>query len=293
MNKPVRIANPHIHELGEGPFWDPVRERLLWVDILRNLIFSGTVDDDGLITISETFDAGETVGAVAISQSGEWIIAGTRGLLVRAAEGGNLLRGPRLIEGAHRRLNDGKPDPAGRYLVGSVSTDQASFTEELFQVDLDRTIRVIDRDLSLSNGMGWSVSGTRFYSIDTERRALFERSYDPRSGHTGTRHLLVEFDAGLPDGMCVDADDFLWIAMWGLGQVRRYTSEGKLDSVVEVPAPNTSCVAFAGKNLDVLIITTASAGLTPRQLETNPDSGRIFSYRPETPGSPQSLWSPF
>ena len=155
----------------------------------------------------------------------------------------------------------------------------------------DGTLHVLDDDLTLSNGLAWSVEGTALYSVDTERRRISVRPYDPTTGETGSRETFVELEDGYPDGICLDADGGLWVAIWGLGRVHRYATDGSLDRVIEVPAPHTSAVAFAGHDLDILVITTASDGLTPAQRREFPDSGRLFTTRPGVAGHPQPLWS--
>jgi sugar lactone lactonase YvrE len=129
------------------------------------------------------------------------------------------------------------------------------------------------------------------YSIDTLRQTVFVRDYDPQTGTAGPREPFLTVDEGYPDGMCLDVDEHLWIAMWGLGQVHRYSPAGGLVSVIEVPAPHVSSVAFAGPGLDTLVITTATQDLTDEQLARFPDSGRLFTASPGVAGLPQALWS--
>lgn len=289
----VRVAHPQVHELAEGPFWDPVRARLLWVDIRRGRVYSADLSPDGFLEIRDEVALDETIGAVAASATGAWLIAGAERLYVRDAAG-VVHPGPRVISGGgSRRLNDGKPDPLGRYLIGSLSLAGPSNQEELLQVGHDGSIKTIDDDLTLSNGLAWSADGSRLYSIDTERRTVFVRAYDVASGRVGPRsvHLLV--DDGYPDGMCMDAEEHLWIAIWGLGRVHRYSPSGELVASIDVPAPHTSSVAFAGPDLDVLVITTATQDLDDEQLEQFPHSGRVFTVRPGVRGLPQPLWAGF
>lgn len=289
----VRVAHPQVHELAEGPFWDPIRARLLWVDIRRGRVYSADLTPEGLLEIRDELSLDETVGAVAASATGAWLIAGAERLYVRD-EAGDLHAGPRLIDGdASRRLNDGKPDPIGRYLVGSLSLAGPSKREELVQIDRDGSIAVIDDDLTLSNGLAWSRDGSRLYSVDTERRVVFVRSYDVASGRVGPRSAHLFFDDGYPDGMCIDAEGHLWIAMWGPGRVDRYSPAGELVASIDVPSPHTSSVAFAGRDLDVLVITTATQDLDDDQLRQFPHSGRIFTVRPGVCGLPQPLWAGF
>jgi sugar lactone lactonase YvrE len=292
QQREARVANDETFVLAEGPFWDLRRGLIRWVDIRRGLVLGGTLAHDGTIDIVERVAIGGTVGAMAPAASGEWIVANGDDLLL--FEGDAVVRRIPVLgsEGA-RRFNDGKPDAGGRYLVGTLSLAGPSHNEELLIVERDGSWRVLDDDLTLSNGIGWSAGGTRLYSIDTMRRLVFVRDYDVATGETGPREVFLELADGYPDGMCVDAQDHVWIAIWGAGQVRRYSPAGELVHVIDVPAPHTSSVAFAGQLLDTLVITTASDELDPGQLEAFPLSGRIFTAVPGVTGLPQPLWGGF
>lgn len=292
MTTTVNVANPEIHELAEGPFWDPVRHRLLWVDIRRGLVFEGMLEADGAVDIVQRVSFPGTVGAVAVAADGQWIVAGTEELFL-CDPSGAVRPGPRVLaRRSGRRLNDGKPDPAGRFVVGSLNLTSDDSTEELLAVlDRDGTVRVLDDDLTLSNGLGWTVDGSRMYSVDTLRQTVYVRDYDPRTGAAGPRAPFLTVKEGYPDGMCLDEQEHLWIALWGLGQVHRYSPSGALVSVIDVPAPHVSSVAFAGPRLDTLVITTATQDLTAAQLARFPESGRLFTTVPGVLGLPQPLWS--
>lgn len=295
MSNVPAVANPRIHLLAEGPFWDAARSRLLWVDILEGLVLTGILDADGRLEIIDEFSVNdgsdaETTGAVAAALDGGCLVAATERLLVRGPTG-EVRELVRLLDsGGARRLNDGSPDPAGRYLVGTLSLQKPSQTEQLFLVDHDGSVRVLDDDLTLSNGIAWNTEGTRMFSVDTLRRHIHVRDYDVATGSTGPRETFVQLADGSPDGICIDADDHLWVAVWGRGEVHRYAPDGTLERVLTVPAPRVSAVAFAGDDLRTLVITTASNGLTAEQLHQWPDSGRLFTLTPGVAGHPQPLW---
>lgn len=290
--QPPRVATDDAYVLAEGPFWDSVRGQVLWVDIRRGLVLSGILADDGTIDEVDRIRIDGTVGSVAPSAAGSWIVA--NGDDIVGVEHGELRRRIAVLgsRGA-RRFNDGKPDAAGRYLVGTLSLTGPSDREELLLVERDGSWRVIDDDLTMSNGIGWSADGTLLYTIDTLRRRVYVRPYDVLTGETGAREVLIELADGYPDGMCVDAEDHLWIAVWGLGRVHRYTPSGELEHVIDIPAPHTSSVAFAGPLLDTLVVTTASDELSDDQLEAHPLSGRLFTVVPGVTGLPQPLWRGF
>jgi len=287
----VILACPLTCELGEGPVWDPIREVVLWVDIRRGLVFSGVLDTHGKISRVDHVSFPETVGAVAVADDGSWIVATARALTLLPRSGRMQEIAQVVPDGQPRRTNDGKTDPSGRLLIGTLSLLGESDSEVLTRLEHDGTLTIIDDDLTLSNGLAWSPDGSILYSIDTLRRVVFARSYDARTGATGPRRTLIEFDSGFPDGMCADEQGHLWIAIWGLGEIRRYSPEGALQQTIAVPAPHVSSVAFAGPELDTLVITTATQDLTEQQLSSYPLSGKVFTMRPEVPGLPVPLWN--
>ncbi|MEE6282246.1 SMP-30/gluconolactonase/LRE family protein [Georgenia sp. MJ170] len=285
----LRVATEDAYVLAEGPFWDAPRDRLMWVDIERGLVVVGTLGADGRIAVVEQVSFPGRVGAVAPSAAGDWIVAVDTRLVVRRRSG-EVTDGPVLLPaGAGRRLNDGLPDPVGRYLVGTLRMDGPSTEEVLVVVDDD--VRVLDDDLMLSNGLAWSADGATLYSIDTEAQIIYRRPWDAAAGTGGERTAHLRVTDGFPDGMTIDAEDHLWVAIWGGGQVRRYAPDGSLVATVEVPVPFVSSVAFAGPRLSTLVITTSHRDLDAAGRRRHPDAGRLFTLEPGVFGAPQPLWS--
>lgn len=286
----VVVADATTCELGEGPVWDPIRQAVLWVDILRGIVFSGRLDDRGRVSGVEEVTFSGAVGAVAIAEDGSWIVAETHTLVHRLTSGAVRELARVVPADETRRTNDGKPDPAGRFLVGTLQTDGESEREVLSRLENDGSLTTIDDDLTLSNGLAWSSDGSVLYSVDTLRHVVHARSYDAATGAHGPRRVLVEVD-GLPDGLCCDEEGFLWLAIWGRGEVRRYSPDGVLERTLRVPAPHVSSLAFAGSDLDILVITTATEDLTEEQLSAFPLSGKLFTVRPGVRGLPVAPWS--
>jgi sugar lactone lactonase YvrE len=177
--------------------------------------------------------------------------------------------------------------------VGTLKIDESPTTHErLVVVQPDGRLDDLDSDLSLSNGLGWSPDGSVLYSIDTVPRIVYARDYDVASGTAGPRRVLIALDEGVhPDGMCVDADGQLWIAIWGRGEVRRYTPDGELTRTIEVPSPHTTCVTFAGPELATMVITSATKGLGRDELARHPLAGRLFTVDAGLRGLPATWWS--
>jgi sugar lactone lactonase YvrE len=278
-------------ELAEGPTWDAAHQRLRWVDIPAGAVHEGTLAD-GRIEVTGGLRVAGTAGAVAAADDGTLVVAGQEALLVVHPDG-TRREGPRVVPaGAGRRLNDGAVDPAGRFLVGTLSLAEVTGAEVLVRWDREGALTVLDDDLHLSNGLGWSADGRTLYSVDTLRGTVFARPYDPGDGSAGPRRVHALVDGGLPDGLAVDAEDHLWLAVWGAGEVRRLGPDGRVVARLAVPAPHTSSVAFAGEDLRTLVITTAREDLSDAELAAAPDSGRLFTARADVPGLPLPPWRP-
>jgi sugar lactone lactonase YvrE len=233
----------------------------------------------------------ETAGAVVSSRQGELLVAGARRLYHVSPEGA-VSPGPNILpEHVDSRLNDGGCDPAGRFLVGSLALDDRAYAEVLVRVEADGQVVAIDEDLGMSNGLAFSRRGDELYSVDTTPGIVWVRDYDPATGAAGRRRELLHLEGDQPDGLCVDGDGNLWIAMWGLGQVRCYSPSGAHLAVVDVAAPNTTSAAFVGASLDTLLITTASEQLSDAQSARYPDSGRLFAASVGVSGLPVPRWS--
>lgn len=288
-------ASTQAYVLGEGPVWDGPRQRVLWVDITAGLVLIGRLSADLTVVETQRLAFPGTVGVVVCSEAGDLLVAGPKQLRTVSAAGtvGPAPNWPPALipDSKHSRLNDGGCDPAGRFLVGTLALDERTGDEQLLRVETSGAVTVLDAELGLSNGLAFSPDGTEFYSTDTLPGLIHARSYDAESGQYGSRRVLLKIDYGSPDGICVDADGNLWVAIWGAGQVRCFSPAGDLLATVEVDAPHTSCVAFVGPDLDTLLITTASEQLSPAQLAEHPDSGKLFTCRPGVRGLPVPAWS--
>jgi sugar lactone lactonase YvrE len=278
----VLVASAAAYGLGEGPLWDAGRERVLWVDINAGAVHAARLRDGVLDDVTTVVHVDETVGVAVCDAGGRLLVAGARSVF--AAD--EPARRTTLVPAAKpSRLNDGACDPAGRFLVGSMALDDRQGEECLYRIEHDGTVTTIDDDLTISNGLGWSPDGSVLYSVDTTPGIVYTRPYEPASGAYGERTIALRIDDGSPDGLCVDADGNLWIAIWGAGQVRCHTPTGEHLATVEVPVPHTSCPAFVGPALDTLLISTAS--------EDEPaPAGHLFTAPVGVRGLPTPPWRP-
>ncbi|WP_406304514.1 SMP-30/gluconolactonase/LRE family protein [Streptomyces sp. NBC_00885] len=278
--------------LSEGPVWDPHSEELLWVDITAGLIHRGTLvardDGSGLPDVLPRvlLALGHPVGAVASCRSGTLLAAAGTAFLqvVDTGAPGEFARPALPDDGVRRRMNDAKCDPRGRLLAGTMAVDATPGAGSLYRLDPDGRVSTLLDSVTISNGLGWSPDGCLLYYADSRTRRVDVFDYDLDSGTIANRRPFVTFDEGEPDGLAVDTAGRVWVAVWGAGQVRAFEADGSPHAVVEVAASHVSSCAFAGPDLDVLIITTAREGLTSEQLRAEPDAGRLFACRPGATG---------
>jgi sugar lactone lactonase YvrE len=239
--------------LGEGPWWDEPRDRLLWVDIVARRIHT-YAPASGNVSTAELPDP-----VAFIVGRGDGYLAGTAAGLValdadlRPAE---MVAVPPDLDG--RRINDGACDPAGRVLFGTMDESGERTGTLWSHSPEDGLVAVVD-GVGLSNGLGFSPDERTLYYVDSRARRLDAFRYDARTGRVSDRRDVwhLEYDEGLPDGLAVDTEGCVWVAIWGAGQVRRLTPDGRHVATVRVGAAGTTSCAFGGRRRDRLYITTA------------------------------------
>jgi len=272
--------------LGEGPVWDAGRGVAHVVDIERGTLWEVALGERP--SAVEVLRTDAPLGAAVPAEGGGFLLAAGDRLRHVDARGATVDEVVLVPPGVDSRLNDGKVDPAGRFLVGSMANDGRRGQERLWRIELDGTVTVLDDDLTLSNGLGWSPDGRTLYSVDTEPATIWARPYDVATGATGPRRRLLSIDEGNPDGMCVDATGHLWVAIWGYGQVRRLAPDGTVVEVVDVDAPITTSCAFVGPEMRTLLITTA--GQPDDSVEQTATAGCLFTVDLDVPGLPSRAW---
>lgn len=271
--------------VGEGPVWDESSDELVWVDIPRHLLHWLRPTDGRL----ESFDAGQPVGAVALRSSGGLVLALRDGFGLLDRPSGELRLACAVeMDLSANRMNDGGCDPVGRFWAGTMALDGSPGAGALYCLDRDLCATQVLADLSISNGIAWTGDDRTMYFIDSATNGIDAFDYTPTSGSIGNRRRLIDVSPGdgLPDGMTLDAEGFLWVAIWDGGAVRRYAPDGTLDLVVELPAAQITSCAFGGAGLDELYITSASDGLSDQQRREQPHAGAVFRVRPGVSGLP-------
>jgi sugar lactone lactonase YvrE len=263
---------------GEGSVWSERWGGLRWVDMLAGDVLAlapdGSVRRRHVATVA---------AALRPRRAGGAVIATERGFSLEDADGG--LRPLADVWGDPSiRMNEGACDPQGRFYAGSMAYDERPGAAALHRLDPDGSVSVVLEGVTISNGLDFSPDGSVAYYVDTPTGRIDRFDHDPDRGLTG-RRAFAELPPGIghPDGLTVDAEGGVWVALYDGGAVRRYASDGALDTVIPVgPRKVTSC-AFGGPGLRELFITTSRENLPPGE---EPAAGALFRVVPGVAGSP-------
>ena len=269
--------------LGEGPVWDQRRQELYFVDIMGESVH-GFRPSDGS---HRSFSVGRPVGAVVLREDGGLVLAAHDSFFLVDADGGGLRPfGTVSIDGTRVRFNDGKVDPWGRFLAGTMDWGQREPRGSLYMLSGDGTVVTLLEGVVISNGLAWPPGGKTLYYIDTPQLSVDAFDLDPETGRLSERRVVAEFTGeGHPDGMAIDDEGMIWVALWGGSRVERVDpADGRRLAVVELPTSHVSSVAFGGPHLDDLYITTAREGLSPERLAAEPHAGDLFVAHPGVSG---------
>ncbi|WP_189699389.1 SMP-30/gluconolactonase/LRE family protein [Streptomyces chromofuscus] len=271
-------------ELGEGIRW--TERGIVLVDILagRLLTAAGSPTEP----LRQLVQLPVPLGAVApvADAPGSWIAAAGTGMCLLASDGSTRwLARPEADAVRPMRMNDGTADPFGRFWAGSMAYDADEGRGSLYRVDHDGTVsRVLD-GITVPNGPAFTADGATMYLADSARGMIRRHPVDPATGRLGTPETFVTVDDGSPDGMVVDVEGAVWVAVWGTGTVRRYRADGRLDRTLRLPARQPAGVCLQG---DLLHVTTARVGLAA----PGPHDGAVFTVRVDTPGRPADAYRP-
>lgn len=262
---------------GEGPLWDDGAQRLLWVDIDCHAVHGF----DPATGADDEVDVGQPVGAVALRGCGGLVLALRDGFAI-LEEGRSTMVAAVEVDLPGSRLNDGKVDPGGRFWAGTMANDLSAGAGALYRLDPDLSVTTVLCGVSVSNGIDWSPDERTMYFIDSLSGGIDAFTYDRDTAAISNRRRFVDLSPSfaLPDGMTVDAEGCLWVAMWGASCVRRYSPSGSLLGVVRLPASQVTSCTFGGQDLGDLYVTSARAGLTAAQIIAEPHAGDLFVARP-------------
>lgn len=291
MQTPIDII-PTQNTLGEGILWDSAEQQLWWTDIQERHLYRCDPETHEI----ETFPLPERLGSFGLVEGSTKIIA--------AFESGFALYQPEtaaidwLVRPPHAsdniRFNDGRVDRQGRFWAGSMVEGDGAPRGRLYRLDRDGTCTVCEDRIAISNSLCFSPDGRYAYFADSPARAIQRYDIDAQSGAISNRRLFAATSEGAyPDGAQVDGEGCVWSAHWGAGQIVRYATDGAVVGTIALPVTQPTCVAFGGKNMDLLFVTTAREGLSEQVLAAQPHAGAVLVYRVMTQGLPDArfIWN--
>ena len=298
------IAVPSQCYLAEGPVWDPSRRLLRWVDINPGHVHAldpatgahtrfAPAGADGPAVPR---DDAVPVGAVGLTRSGGFVLALVDGFARGPAHPDTAGAYPLTrvdgfrVDASLVRFNDGKPSPWGDFWAGTMPWKEGGPSCALYRLTPDGRVTELFAGVGLSNGLDWSDDRGSFYYADSRSGGVDVFAADPETGELGERRRFVTVEAGIPDGLTLDADGCLWLAVFGTGEVRRYTPSGDLDTVIRLPVDQPTSMAFGGDDLSTLYITTAREDLTSDEVAVQPHAGDIFACAPGVAGRLPNLF---
>jgi sugar lactone lactonase YvrE len=265
--------------LGECCRWDEVRRELNWVNIDAGEFYRATADGPAL-DIVQRFDLGAYVATVAPMQDRAqgWIVAQGPSILSLSEAGElTLMAEPEAHNAGAVRMNDGTADPWGRFLIGSMAFDSETGRGSLYRYHESTGTELLLSDVTISNGIGWSPDERQMYYVDSAPGTITVFDVDERGDIGGSRTFArLTPSEGVPDGLCVDSEGAIWVAVWGGYEVRRYAPTGEQIGRVAIGTAQPSSCAIGGANGTTLYVTTAREDMTPEQLDREVDAGRLF-----------------
>jgi L-arabinonolactonase len=282
--KPVKVLEVK-NLLGEGVLWDARIATAIWTDIESSKLWlwqSGSAPKFHVLP--------QRLGSLALTATpGSYIGAFEHGFARFTPEAGAFeICAAVTADHAHLRMNDGRVDRTGTFWAGSMAERDRQPLGSLWRYDGADKATPFFGDVRIPNSLCWNRDGTCMYFADSPRNLIWRYAFDPVVGPVGEPDVFATTPAGVhPDGSCVDSEDHLWNAQWGGGEIVRYRPDGSVERRLKLPVSQPSCVAFGGRNLDQLFVTTARVDLTPEQLLAQPLAGALLVYDVGITGLPE------
>lgn len=271
------------NNLGESVVWDERLQMLRWVNIHQGEVWSwhpGT-GEQNMVSLDQR------IGAIAMRERGDLVAALSSGFSFLDSDG----HLEQIVEVEREltttRLNDGRADPAGRFVCGGMNEGSPQTPiSAIYALNPDGSLTSLLGGVACSNSTCWSPDGKTMYFTDMPTREIVAFDYDLSVGAVSNKRVFADLkhEPGLADGSTVDAEGYLWNAQWGGKRLVRYAPDGSVDRVIPVPVTNPTCLAFGGPQLDILFITSAWFGLSEESHALEPSAGSIFAFRPGVRG---------
>jgi sugar lactone lactonase YvrE len=274
------------NELGETPIWDEAAGLLHWVDIFAGAVWSL----DPATGEASHFEHGTVVGSVVPRERGGLVLAAGRALVATDLDGNGAETLAEVEpDRPENRFNDCRVDPAGRFFGGTkVNDPDIEGRGALHRIGPDLSPAVAIADTGIANGIGWSPDGAALYFIDSPLQRIDAYEFDPATGDLGARRTVatIDPDDGLPDGLTVDAEGGIWVALVRTGTLRRYAPSGTLEAELRTEVRNPTCPGFGGESLKTLYLTSAHLRSDPTYADDHPQAGALFALDVGVPGLP-------
>lgn len=262
-------------EHGEGPVWDEETKSLYWIDMFQGDFYKGN-PTTGFFTKK---NIRQPIGVVALREKGGVVFAAHAGFGftdITPDAPVTMFNNPQP-HFPETRFNDGKVDPLGNFVAGTMTFDGKTPMGNLFRLQADQTVQCLENNLLLSNGIDWSPDGSKCFLADTFGQVIYSYDYDLRDGSISKRQHFIDFEKDeFPDGFCIDDAGNLWVAMWGSSCILGFNKEGKRISVIELPVTHPTSCCFGGDGLSTLFITTSKIELSETEKQQQPLAGKIL-----------------
>lgn len=283
MNVTLAYASHDI--LGEGPVWSVEEQALYWIDIKKPALQRWQPDTGE----HKTWSLPAEIGCFSLRTQGGAILALQNGFHFFDFETGAVtaIADPEA-DNPRTRFNDGKCDRRGRLWAGTMDNEEVDFTMgSLYRVNPDLAITHIRGNVGVSNGLGWSPDNRRMYYADSPTRCIYVYDFDIETGAASNEQVFARTDKGVPDGLTVDSEGYVWNCEWDGWRVVRYAPDGRVDYILETPVQRPTSCMFGGADLCDLYITSASINLSDNERANQPHAGCVLRARTDTPGLPE------
>jgi sugar lactone lactonase YvrE len=263
--------------LGEGPLWDHRTQTLYWVDIDDYTIHSIDANQQ-----HKRWKLNDKPTSLVLSQNGSLAATLTKNFVLLAPSTQTVTNIAHVIDNPNTMFNDGKCDRQGRYWAGGKYLDVNNLQPEcaLFRL-ANQTVKAMDHGFMIGNGLGWSPDNKKMYFSDSPKRVIYQYEFDAQSGNIRNRQTFANIaeNKGVPDGLCVDSEGYIWSAHWDGWCVTRYAPDGSINQVIDMPVQRPTSCCFGGKDMRTLFVTSATYELTEAELKKQPHAGNVFAIK--------------
>lgn len=275
-----KIAVDSQHHNAECTLWHPQQQCLYWTDIPQGKLYRYSSQTN---SHSEIY-SGEPVGGLTLQSDGSLLLFKTKGTIERWEEGQITTLINEIPAEKHTRFNDAIADPEGRVFSGTMATPEDK--GRLYRINIDGSIHVILENLLVPNGMGFSPDLKYFYFTDSDTRTIYRFNYDRETGNITNQknHIVIPEGEGVPDGMTVDAQGYIWSARWDGSHLYRYAPNGTEVLRIKFPALKVTCMTFGGSDYNEMYVSTAGGNDRSRE---GSGAGAIFYLKPGVKGIPE------